>query len=71
MTCKLLVDKPRSVRPKVLSIVARKLIQKAKYIRGHGLRRLVKQLKSGSEAGGKDAVRDYMSNELNFEELAT
>ena len=48
----LLVDKPRSGRPKVLSIVARKLIKKAKYRRGHGLRRLVKQ--PGVEQGFKN-----------------
>ena len=56
----LLVDKPRSKRPKVLSSVARKLIKKAKYRRGHGLRRLVKQLKARGEAGGKDEIRDNM-----------
>ena len=55
----LLVDKPLSGRPKVLYSVARKLIKKAKYRRGHGLSRLVKQLKARGEAGGKDAIRDY------------
>ena len=45
----------------MLSIVAPKLIQKAKYRRGHGLPRLVKQLKPGGEVGGKVAIRDYIS----------
>ena len=50
---------PLSGRPKVLSIVARKLIKKVKYRRGHALRRLVKQPKARGEAGGIDAIRDY------------
>ena len=56
MTCKLLVYKPLSGRPKMLSSVARKLIQKAKYRLDHGLRLLVKQLKARGEVGGKDAI---------------
>ena len=63
---------PLSGRPKVLSIVARKLIKKVKYRRGHGLRRLVKQLKARGEAGGKDAIRDYNHVKgAKVEELAT
>jgi transposase len=62
----LLVDKPRCGRPKVLSNVAKKLIRNIKYKRGQGLRRLVKQLKARGEAGGKDAIRDYMSKELEW-----
>ena len=49
------VDNPRSGRPKAFSSVARKLIKKSKYRRGHGLRRLVKP---SGEAGFKDAIRD-------------
>ena len=43
-----------------------KLIKKVKYRRGHGLSRQVKQLKARGEAGGKDAIRDYMSKELKW-----
>src|SRR2546426_12455463 len=50
----LLIDKPRSGRPKVLSRLAKQLIRKAKYRRGHGLRRLVKQLVARGEPGSKD-----------------
>ena len=56
-----IVDKPQSARPKMLSSVSRKLIKIDKYRHGHGLSRLVKQLKARGEVGGKDAIRDYMS----------
>ena len=53
------MEKPLSGHPKVLSSDARKLIKKAKYRSGHGLRRQVNQLKARDEVGGKDAIRDY------------
>jgi hypothetical protein len=62
----LLGDKPRSGRPKVLSNVAKKLIRNAKYKRGHGLRRLENQLKARGETGGRESIRQYMSNELKW-----
>ena len=62
-----LVDKPRNGRPKVLSNVAKKLIRNVKYKRGHGVRRLEKQLKAQGETGSREIIRKYMSNELKWQ----
>lgn len=63
----LLVDKPRNGRPTVLSNVAKKLIRNIKYKRGHGVRRLEKQLKARGETGSRETIRKYMSNELKWQ----
>ena len=62
----LLVDKPRSGWPTVLSSVTKKLIRNAKYKRGHGVRRLEKQLKAQGETGCRETIRKHMSNELKW-----
>ena len=64
---KLLVDKPRSGRPRVLSNVAKKLIRNVKYKRGHGVRKIEKQLKARGETGCRETIRKYMSNELKWQ----
>lgn len=66
-TDKLLVDKPRSGRPRVLSNSAKKLIRNVKYKRGHGIRKIEKQLKARGETGCKETIRKYMSNELKWQ----
>lgn len=63
----LLVDKPRNGRPTVLSNVAKKLIRNIKYKRGHGVRRLEKQLKARGETGSRETIRKYMLNELKWQ----
>ena len=63
----LLVAKPRNGRPTVLSNVAKKLIRNIKYKRGHGVRRLEKQLKARGETGSRETIRKYMSNELKWQ----
>ena len=63
----LLVDKPRNGRPIVLSNVAKKLIRNIKYKRGHGVRRLEKQLKARGETGSRETIRKYMTNELKWQ----
>ena len=65
----LLVDKPRSGRPTVLSNVAKKLIRNVKYKRGHGVRRLEKQLRARGETGSRETIRKYMSNELKWQNV--
>jgi hypothetical protein len=63
----LLVDKPRSGRPTVLSNVAKKLIRNIKYKRGHGVRRLENQLRARGKAGSRETIRKYMLNELKWQ----
>lgn len=63
----LFVDKVRIGRPKILSIAAKKLIKKAKYKRGYGLRQLEKQLNVRGETGCKETIRSYMLHELKWQ----
>lgn len=59
-------DNARSGRPKILTQAAIKLIKKAKYRRGFGLRQIEKSLKASGLKGNKDTIRNYMKVELKW-----
>ena len=59
-------DRRRCGRPKVLTQAAIKLIKKAKYRRGFGLRQIEKSLKAGGLKGNKDTIRNYMKVDLKW-----
>ena len=59
-------DKTRCGRPKILTQAAIKIIKKAKYRRGFGLRQIEKSLKAGGLKGNKETIRNYMKVELKW-----
>lgn len=59
-------DKTRCGRPKILTQAATKLIRKAKYRRGFGLRQIEKSLKACGLKGNKETIRNYMKVELKW-----
>lgn len=61
-----LCDSVRCGRRKVLTQAAIKLIKKAKYKRGFGLRQIEKSLKASGLKGNKDTIRNYMKGELKW-----
>src|SRR6218665_528663 len=56
----------RCGRPKILTQAAIKIIKKAKYRRGFGLRQIEKSLKTGGLKGNKEAIRNYVKVELKW-----
>src|ERR1043165_1237586 len=56
-------DHARCGRPKILTQAAFKIIKKAKYRRGYGLRQIEKSLKVGGLKGNKETIRNYMKVE--------
>ena len=59
-------DHTRCGRPKILTQAAIKIIKKAKYRRGFGLRQIEKSLKAGGLKGNKETIRNYMKVELKW-----
>lgn len=59
-------DHARCGRPKILTQAAIKLIKKAKYRRGFGLRQIEKSLKASGLKGNKETIRYYMKVELKW-----
>lgn len=59
-------DHARCGRPKILTQAAIKIIKKAKYRRGFGLRQIEKSLKAGGLKGNKETIRNYMKVELKW-----
>src|SRR6218665_2740471 len=53
-------DHVRCGQPKILTQAAIKIIKKAKYRRGFGLRQIEKSLKAGGLKGNKETIRNYM-----------
>src|SRR6218665_1780067 len=56
----------RCGRPKILTQAAIRIIKKAKYRRGFGLRQIEKSLKAGGLKGNKETIRNYMKVELKW-----
>ena len=61
-----LVNRERPDRSKVLTKAAVKIIKKAKYRRGFGLRQIEKSLKASGLNGSKETIRHYMKQELKW-----
>ena len=59
-------DHARCGRPKILTQAAIKIIKKAKYRRGPGLRQIEKSLKTGGLKDNKETDRNYMKGELKW-----
>ena len=61
-----LIDRKRSVRSKILSNAAKRLISATKYKRGHGVRCIENQLKFHNQRGSRETIRRYMVNDLKW-----
>jgi len=56
----------RGGRPNILTQAAIKIMKKAKYRRGFGLKQIEKSLKAGGLKGNKETIRTYMKVELKW-----
>src|SRR6218665_1062932 len=59
-------DHARCGRPKILTQAAIRIIKKAKYRRGFGLRQIEKSLKAGGPKSNKETIRNYLKVEVKW-----
>src|SRR6218665_3645843 len=59
-------DHARCGQPKILTQAAIRIIKKAKYRRGFGLRQIEKSLKAGGLKGNKETIRNYLKVEVKW-----